>query len=119
MSERRRVATQGKQAALRVSRFLSGLPIQQECRRGHREAPEFGCSLTKLSGCPGNRRSSLVPGSIEGFESANGRTGDNDGSAVSIWTLTLALFVCFLVSSFAAALLAAHFGWLAPPTTPI
>jgi hypothetical protein len=73
----------------------------------------------KLSECPGDRRSSLVPGSIEGFESANGRTGDNGGSAVSVWTLTLALFVCFLVSSFVAALLAMHFGWFAPPTAPI
>jgi hypothetical protein len=42
------------------------------------------------------------------------RTGDNRDSASSMWMLTLALFVWFLICSLVAALLATHFGWLAP-----
>jgi hypothetical protein len=35
---------------------------------------------------------------------------------VSIWLLTLALFICFLACSFVVALLASHFGWLGSAT---
>jgi hypothetical protein len=59
------------------------------------------------------------PGSRSGFELANDRTGINCDSAASIWTLTLGLVVGFLVSSFVAALLATHFGWLGPANAPL
>jgi hypothetical protein len=42
------------------------------------------------------------------------RAVDNRDSAASIWMLTLALFVWFLIWSLVAALLATHLGWLAP-----
>jgi len=38
----------------------------------------------------------------------------NYEAAASIWMLTLALFVWFLICSLVATLLATHFGWLAP-----
>jgi hypothetical protein len=53
-----------------------------------------------------------------GCELANSRTGGRGDSAASIWTVTLGLVVYFLVSSFVAALLATHFGWLDPANTP-
>jgi Ni/Fe-hydrogenase subunit HybB-like protein len=42
------------------------------------------------------------------------RAGDNRHSTASMWMLTLALFVWFLICSLLAALLATHFGWLDP-----
>jgi sterol desaturase/sphingolipid hydroxylase (fatty acid hydroxylase superfamily) len=42
------------------------------------------------------------------------RALDNRDSAASMWMLTLALFVWFLICSLVAALLATHFGWLGP-----
>jgi hypothetical protein len=59
--------------------------------------------------------SALGPGSQHHCEGAN----RNRDQLVSIWLLTLTLFIFFLGCSFVVALLATHFEWLGSATAPL
>jgi hypothetical protein len=70
----------------------------------HFDAKTANVSNVAVCGKQGGAERELIPS----------RAVDNRDSAASIWMLTLGLFVWFLIGSLVAALLATHFGWLAP-----
>jgi hypothetical protein len=78
----------------------------------HVPAPAHAASLR------GDTRYTTVDGTAALKDAVRPRFRRDNGldyeAAVSIWMLTLALFVWFLICSLVAALLATHFGWLAP-----